>query len=354
MPFCANVDGQKAAVHLSLDAPRPGASILGTPDPMQDTTTQAAKRAATSNRSRAVNADLIALVIAVTDGEPRVLTIEQAQALPSGPFELGHRSLQSGLRAWVERQTGHPLGYIEQLYTFADRDRTGDERVQISISYLGLTLEEQAEKSPTHGWHGWYDYFPWEDHRAGVPSILPDTLMPRLLAWADEAEDMSLRHNRRQRVAYAFSLDDRDWNEELVLQRYELLYEAALVAEAQRSGDTGSVPSIPGRAMIADHRRILATGIARLRTKIKYRPVVFELMPATFTLLQLQRTVEALAGRLVHKPNFRRLIEEQDLVEETGETMSDTGGRPAKRFRFRQTVLAERTVAGTKLPLSRV
>ncbi|RRI00136.1 hypothetical protein EH240_17510 [Mesorhizobium tamadayense] len=320
---------------------------------MQDTTIQATKRAAITNQSQAVSADLIAVVIAVTNGEPRVLTIEQAQALPSGPFELGHRSLQSGLRAWVERQTGHPLGYIEQLYTFADRDRTGDERVQISISYLGLTREEHAERSAAHGWRGWYDYFPWEDHRAGVPSILPDILMPRLQAWAGEADDPDMRHDRWQRVAIAFGFDDRHWNEELVLQRYELLYEAALVAEATRSWDNGNRPSIPGRSMIADHRRILATGIARLRTKIKYRPVVFELMPPTFTLLQLQRTVEALAGRLVHKQNFRRLIEQQDLVEETGETMSDTGGRPAKRFRFRQTVLAERAVAGTKLPISR-
>ena len=141
---------------------------------MQDKIARPTKQPARNDRSQAVNADLIAVVIAVTTGEPRVLTIEQAQALPSGPFELGHRSLQSGLRAWVERQTGHQLGYIEQLYTFADRDRTGDERVQISISYLGLTREEQAERSQTHGWHGWYDYFPWEDHRAGVPSILPD------------------------------------------------------------------------------------------------------------------------------------------------------------------------------------
>ena len=100
--------------------------------------------------------------------------------------------------------------------------------------------------------------------------------------------------------------------------------------------------------MIADHRRILATGIARLRSKIKYRPVVFELMPPAFTFLQLQRTVEALSGRLVHKPNFRRLIEQQDLVEETGETAADTVGRPAKLFRFRHAVLDERVVAGTK------
>ena len=322
---------------------------------MQDKTITATRQAARTNQSHAVSADLIAVVIAVTDGQPRVLTIEQAQALPSGPFELDHRSLQSGLRTWVEQQTGHPLGYVEQLYTFADRDRIGGDRVErvISISYLGLTREEQAERSPAHGWRGWYDYFPWEDHRAGVPSVLRDILVPRLSAWADEAEDPSMRRDRRQRVAYAFGLDDRDWNEEFVLQRYELLYEAALVAEATRGSDNGSPPSVPGRSMIADHRRILATGIARLRTKIKYRPVVFELMPPAFTLLQLQRTVEALAGRLVHKQNFRRLIEQQDLVEETGETVSETRGPPAKRFRFRQTVQAERTVAGTKLPLSR-
>ncbi|PWJ93750.1 hypothetical protein C8D77_101430 [Mesorhizobium loti] len=319
---------------------------------MEVKSTQARRSAGRNGQRHVVDADLIAVVIAVTDGEPRVLTIGEAQALPSGPFELGHRSLQSGLRAWVERQTGHPLGYIEQLYTFADRDRTADERVQISISYLGLAREEQSDRS-AHGWRSWYDYFPWEDHRAGVPAILPDTVVPGLLAWAEEAEDPNIRRDRGLRVEFAFGLDDRGWNEELALQRYELLYEAALVAEATRSWDKGNPLSIAGRSMIADHRRILATGIARLRTKIKYRPVVFELMPPAFTLLQLQRTVEALAGRLVHKQNFRRLIEQQDLVEETGETVSETRGPPAKRFRFRQTVQAERTVAGTKLPLSR-
>jgi len=305
------------------------------------------------DQSQTIGADLIAVVVAVNHGEPRVLTIEQAGALPSGPFEPGHRSLQSGLRAWVERQTGLSLGYIEQLYTFADRDRIGHDRVQISISYLGLTLEEAGRNASTHGWRGWYDYFPWEDHRAGPPSILADDLVPRLLAWAGSGEVSNTREERRRRAALNFGLDEHDWNEELVLQRYELLYEAGLVAEAVRGQADGSSQSIPGRPMIADHRRILATGIARLRTKIKYRPVVFELMPRTFTLLQLQRAVEALAGRLVHKQNFRRLIEQQDLVEETGETTSDTGGRPAKRFRFRQSVLAERTIVGTRLPLSR-
>lgn len=303
------------------------------------------------NQEQSIGADLIAVVAAVTGGDPRILTIDRFDSLPSGPFGLGHRSLQSGLRAWVERQTGLSLGYIEQLYTFADHGRVSDDRVQISISYLALALEEPAKSQSAHGWRSWYDYFPWEDHRTGEPRILPEVILPRLMSWADS--NRAGKEERKRRVTLGFGLNDHGWNEELVLQRYELLYEAGLVAEAVRDRSADGAPTIPGRSMIADHRRILATGIARLRTKIKYRPVVFELMPPTFTLLQLQRTVEALAGRLVHKQNFRRLIEQQDLVEETGETTADTGGRPAKRFRFRQAILAERIVAGTRVPLSR-
>lgn len=290
----------------------------------------------------AIAAELIAVIVAVTEGQPRVLTIEGGHALPSGPFEFGHRSLQAGLRSWVERQTHHPLGYVEQLYTFADRDRTDSvaERV-VSISYLGLTREARLTREPGAGWLSWYRFFPWEDCRGPATTMTAEHLLPRLRAWA------GTNRERLHRLAVNFGQDGQRWNEELVLQRYELLWEAGMVPEA--GGDS----TIPGQSMAHDHRRILATGIARLRAKIKYRPVVFELMPPSFTLLQLQRAVEALAGRLLHKQNFRRLIDQQDLVEETGEMAKETGGRPAKLFRFRREVLAERAVIGTKLPLVR-
>ena len=110
-------------------------------------------------------AELIAVIVAVTDGEPRVLTIDDGRALPSGPFELTHRSLQSGMRSWVERQTHHPLGYVEQLYTFADRDRTRTGQRMVSISYLGLAREARGSGEPGVGWQSWYRYFPWEDRR---------------------------------------------------------------------------------------------------------------------------------------------------------------------------------------------
>jgi hypothetical protein len=294
--------------------------------------------------------ELIAVLVAVADGRPLAITIEDGRALPSGPFEVGHRSLQSGLRAWVERQTRHSLGYVEQLYTFADSDRraAADSARAISISYLGLMREERAAASQA-SWRHWYDYFPWEDHRAGPPAIISGVIAPGLIRWIEAGDGEAAR---RTRAAIAFGLQGRAWNEDLVLQRYELLYEAGLIEEAQRrSGDPDGPPL--GKPMIGDHRRILATGIARVRAKIKYNPVVFELMPPIFTLLQLQRCVEAIAGLNVHKPNFRRLIEQQQLVEETGETVFDTGGRPAKAYRFRAAVREERAVAGTKVPLAR-
>ena len=257
--------------------------------------------------AEAVAVNLIAVLVAVRDERPRVLTIG-GRALPSGPFELMHRSLQSGLRDWVEQQTRQPIGYVEQLYTFADRDRGGDAGRMVSISYLGLTRERGAAEDSS--WRDWYDFFPWEDRRAGG-SDADEALEDELRRWIDDAGDDAIRGARAQRCAVAFGIAPYGWNEDLVLQRYELLFEAGLIPEAGGS-------ATPGLRMTGDHRRILATGIARLRAKIKYRPVVFELMAPAFTLLQLQRSVEALAGRLLHKQNFRRLIEQQELVEETG------------------------------------
>ncbi len=93
--------------------------------------------------------------------------------------------------------------------------------------------------------------------------------------------------------------------------------------------------------------------MGRIRAKIRYRPVIFELMPEHFTLLQLQRAVEALAGVRLHKQNFRRLVEQGGLVEGTGRHAARTGGRPAELFRFRREVLLERPAPGVGLPGTR-
>ena len=208
-------------------------------------------------------------------------------------------------------QGAQRLGYVEQLYTFADKDRTaGGQTRTVSIGYLALVRAAAAAAGSS--WSPWYRHFPWEDHRKGVPELITDVIMPQLNKWKAAPADAAAKRSRAQRIDVAFPKDMHRWNEELVLQRYELLWEAGLVEEAKRQAKGAAVLGVP---MAQDHRRILATAMARLRAKIKYRPVVFELMPDAFTLLQLQGAVEALAGLRLHKQNFRRLVEAQGLVE---------------------------------------
>ena len=169
----------------------------------------------------------------------------------------------------------------------------------------------------------------------------------------DATPENSVRHERRGRADITFGSGAASWDTERVLDRYELLYEVGLVADSVR--DREPVRAVSPQAgfgvpLALDHRRILATALGRLRGKLKYRPLVFELLPDTFTLFQLQRTVEALVGVRLHKQNFRRLVERGALVEGTGQLEPDTGGRPAELFRFRREVLHERPAPGVGLP----
>jgi hypothetical protein len=155
---------------------------------------------------------------------------------------------------------------------------------------------------------------------------------------------------RRERADLAFGLRGAPWNEERVLDRFELLYESGLAQEARRDGRGEGSAADLGLPMAMDHRRILASALGRLRGKLKYRPVVFELLPRDFTLGELQQTVEALAGLELHRQNFRRLVEGAGLVERTTLLRRETGGRPAALFRFRRDVLRERPAPGMGLP----
>jgi hypothetical protein len=314
-----------------------------------------------------VEIGLTAAIVSVADNEPIVLVVregdgdEASDGLPSGPFTpLEHRTLEIGLRSWVRRQTGLELGYVEQLYTFGDRGRhataadTGSHVV--SIGYLALTA---AHDGVGHAnlWHSWYDYFPWEDRRRGASRILEDVL-PRLEAWAAAPLPPGSPErpiSRPDRVRMCFASEGAAWDEEKVLERYELLYEAGLAEEARRDGRPALDPDLPaiGHGMRFDHRRILATAIGRMRAKIKYRPVIFELLPDEFTLFELQRTVEAILGPHLHKQNFRRLVESGGLVEPTGEVKTATGGRPARLYRFRREVLLERPAPGVRVNAGR-
>lgn len=295
----------------------------------------------------ALTLTLDAAIVAVTGSRPKILTVRDNKvgmpALPAGPLGPEDATLELALRRWIHDQAGIAVGYAEQLYTFGDLGRgpaaVRDTRA-LSVAYLALVREEQPAADAA--WIDWYDLLPWEDHREGPPLALEDGVRPALAEWAGDDEQ------RRNRVTAAFGGEGR-WDGIRVLDRYELLYEAGLVAETGPAEEFTSA-SATGRAMAFDHRRIVATALGRLRGKLTYRPVVFELLADTFTLLMLQHTVEALGGVRLHKQNFRRLVERTHLVEGTGERTPSPAGRPAELFRFRSEVLLERPRPGLGVP----
>jgi hypothetical protein len=273
--------------------------------------------------------------------------------------------MEIGLRGWVAEQTALSLGHVEQLYTFGDRgrQRTRDDASPhvVSVGYLALT-RVQAEQMPAIRLAGadftsWYAFLPWEDWRDGRPAMLDEIILPAIRQWLAQTDETGyasrgMRPSARVRIAFGLGGGlGGQWDEEHVLDRYELMYSAGLVAESVRDGRYDAIQAAgpTGRAMDYDHRRILATAMSRLRSKLKYRPVVFELLPDEFTLTELQQTVESIFGRSVHKQNFRRLVENAQLVEPTGATSTATGGRPAALFRFRRDVLAERPAPGLRV-----
>lgn len=325
---------------------------------------------------------LNAVIVAITDEQPRVLTVavpedaaienignldesatcRRLAALPSGPLDpAGDRTLELALRRWVRASTGLELGYVEQLYTFGDRFRSpgeaeGGARV-VSAAYLALVRESERPGGLSASWRSVYRFLPWEDWRSGRPEVVDGIIVPRVTEWVRGGGGRPGDAARAERAGVTFGIEKGVWDGERVLDRYELLYQLGLVAEAARDRERTDPQAVrdascdtTGVEMAFDHRRILASALGRIRAKIKYRPVIFELMPESFTLFELQRAVEALAGVRLHKQNFRRLVEHGGLVEGTGVHRKHTGGRPAELFRFRRHVVLERPAPGVGLP----
>jgi 8-oxo-dGTP diphosphatase len=98
------------------------------------------------------------------------------------------------------------------------------------------------------------------------------------------------------------------------------------------------VDSLP--ALAFDHADIIAYAVRRLRYKLEYTAVGFELLPEQFTLSELQYTYELILGEKLDKRNFRRRILEANVIEPT-ERMRSGEGRPARLFRYQPDAVAE-------------
>jgi 8-oxo-dGTP diphosphatase len=159
-------------------------------------------------------------------------------------------------------------------------------------------------------------------------------------------EDAALRELREATGArdvyleqlYTFGAPDRDTRGRVISVAYVALVAADQVplTPHRLEAEARWWPVLQLPPMAFDHGRMLEVAIQRVRTKLEYTTIGFQLMPRTFSLGQLQAMFEVVLGRPLDKRNFRRKLNLLGLVEPTGQHHADGIGRPAQLYRFRQ------------------
>ena len=221
-----------------------------------------------------------------------VVLLDGRAADRSGPCSSGARTSRSsgagryraGSWAWTSRSTTRPQRvlatkagledvFTEQLYTFGDPGRDPRTRV-ISVVYYALVDADRLERAVA---------------ARGTASglALADVAVPRTATSAREEAHLEVR-------------------------------------------EAGGTP-FPSPSTTT---RVLATAVERIRGKLDYAPIGFELLPETFTLRDLRLVHEAILGHPLNKDSFRRKVLDRGLVVATGERLAGVGHRPPELYRF--------------------
>ena len=135
---------------------------------------------------------------------------------------------------------------------------------------------------------------------------------------------------------YTFGEVDRDPREWVVTVAYYALvkmsdYQIRAATDASNA-DWFPVSKLPQLAF--DHKQILSMALARLKGKVRYKPIGFELLPGKFTLTQLQKLYETILGVELDKRNFRKKILKMDFLIELPEMQTDVSHRAARLYQF--------------------
>lgn len=217
-------------------------------------------------------------------------------ALPGG-FVNMKENLSVAAARELEEETNVSGVYMEQLYTYGDIGRDPRMRV-ISIAYMALVPDESL--TPIAG---------------------------------DDAEDVAWFYVRKEDVSRT---EQRIiiGNEDL-----DISYEYKVDISYKKNGiidvPTIGINAINGTDGVAfDHIYMINDGIDRLRNKISYVPIAFNLVPQKFTLNEIQQVYEVILGRSLTKQNFRKWVDK--YVVELDEKQSTVGHRPAKLFKYKE------------------
>jgi 8-oxo-dGTP diphosphatase len=135
---------------------------------------------------------------------------------------------------------------------------------------------------------------------------------------------------------YSFGAVDRDPRERVVTVAYYALVKLSdhRIMAATDARDAAWFAVSEGRGLAFDHDRILRVALERLKGKVRYQPIGFELLPPQFTLTQLQRLYETILEKPLDKRNFRKKILGMDFLVALDEVEKDVAHRAARLYRF--------------------
>ncbi len=168
----------------------------------------------------------------------------------------------------------------------------------------------------------------------GKAGIADDVFVEQLFTFGDLDRDP---RGRIVSVAYYALVPERRFVAAISRNSDAAIAHIDVPWEGLRGGPVRARSDAYGQLALAfDHARIIGMAVQRIRGKLDYAPIGFELLPEEFTLFELQRIHEAVLGRMLNKDSFRRRMLASGLVEETGNRRSGTAFRPAALYRFKK------------------
>lgn len=207
--------------------------------------------------------------------------------LPGGFLDVLGETLEECAKRVLKRETNLEDIYLEQLYTFDSIDRDPRLRV-VSTSYVALIDKNQLTQKVKNA--SWFDIALIEE-KSNVVEVTLDN--------GEETIMFSIKKSLKDKTADRY--------------QFEILYNDKLAF---------------------DHPIVILSGLERIRNKINYTDIVFNMMPEYFTLGELQQVYEVILNKKLLDPAFRRII--ADKVEKTKKMRTGGGHRPSALFRYKR------------------
>ena len=206
--------------------------------------------------------------------------------LPGGFLDVNKETLEECARRVLKRETNLSNIYLEQLYTFDRIDRDPRMRV-VSTSYVALIDKEQLKEKIENA--SWFDIIKYEEK---------NNIVSMTLSNGEEIIDFSITKKLREKTT----------------DRYDFITKE-------------------NKYIAFDHDHVILAGIERIRNKVNYTDIVFNMMPEYFTLGELQQVYEVILNKKLLDPAFRRII--ADKVEKTSKMKTGEGHRPSYLFKYK-------------------